>query len=333
MVDAAPHSESTPTPLALPHEEYGKGWRWLTVLAGLALAASFFIPFTGHESMIPRITGGTMTAPQSNPADSHTFADTPWNTCRYTITSLANSPITLWPQHLIYVFGCLVQSMIPQLWGLALGLCSLAHLFKCDRTRRLIGRLGLILTTAFGLLLMAFFVVVFVVSYRAAPANTPSTLIVLTFAVYGIIVVFFMLMPLIHALLAICHKPWTYLYHGFTPAFLLVMPLGVIYILAYKSNLGWNGVTILIVTACLLLLARVGEARAVSRLSWYRTIVGLFFLRLHRWALPPGHCPACGYNLHALTQPRCPECGRPFTPQEAGLSSPAISATASIKEI
>jgi hypothetical protein len=26
-----------------------------------------------------------------------------------------------------------------------------------------------------------------------------------------------------------------------------------------------------------------------------------------------GHCPACGYDLHGLSQPRCPECGRPFT--------------------
>ncbi len=23
-------------------------------------------------------------------------------------------------------------------------------------------------------------------------------------------------------------------------------------------------------------------------------------------------CPACGYNMHALTIARCPECGRPF---------------------
>ncbi len=27
----------------------------------------------------------------------------------------------------------------------------------------------------------------------------------------------------------------------------------------------------------------------------------------------PGHCPGCGYNLHGLSELRCPECGRAFT--------------------
>lgn len=30
----------------------------------------------------------------------------------------------------------------------------------------------------------------------------------------------------------------------------------------------------------------------------------------------PGHCPKCGYSLMGLTEPRCPECGRPFTFEE-----------------
>ena len=28
--------------------------------------------------------------------------------------------------------------------------------------------------------------------------------------------------------------------------------------------------------------------------------------------LRPGHCAHCGYNLHGLTEPRCPECGTGF---------------------
>ena len=29
---------------------------------------------------------------------------------------------------------------------------------------------------------------------------------------------------------------------------------------------------------------------------------------------PPGHCQRCGYNLRALTLPRCPECATEFDP-------------------
>jgi hypothetical protein len=29
----------------------------------------------------------------------------------------------------------------------------------------------------------------------------------------------------------------------------------------------------------------------------------------------PGLCPTCGYPLHGLTEPRCPECGTPFDPK------------------
>lgn len=30
--------------------------------------------------------------------------------------------------------------------------------------------------------------------------------------------------------------------------------------------------------------------------------------------IPLGHCQKCGYNLTGLSEPRCPECGRPFDP-------------------
>lgn len=28
---------------------------------------------------------------------------------------------------------------------------------------------------------------------------------------------------------------------------------------------------------------------------------------------PPSHCRECGYDLRGLSEPRCPECGSPFT--------------------
>lgn len=33
-----------------------------------------------------------------------------------------------------------------------------------------------------------------------------------------------------------------------------------------------------------------------------------------RFGSPTGHCPHCGYNLHANQSGTCPECGNPATP-------------------
>ena len=39
------------------------------------------------------------------------------------------------------------------------------------------------------------------------------------------------------------------------------------------------------------------------------------FIHRRYWPeYPEGHCEVCGYNLHALPEPRCPECGTPFDP-------------------
>lgn len=37
---------------------------------------------------------------------------------------------------------------------------------------------------------------------------------------------------------------------------------------------------------------------------------------------PPGTCAGCGYLLHGLPEPRCPECGQPFDPTLARTSGP-----------
>ncbi len=80
--------------------------------------------------------------------------------------------------------------------------------------------------------------------------------------------------------------------------------------------------------------------RWISTLSQQRTISYAFFLfvsaLLIAWAVPclvlsivvylrnryrpiypPGHCGKCGYDLHGLPEPRCPECGKPFEPADA----------------
>jgi hypothetical protein len=42
----------------------------------------------------------------------------------------------------------------------------------------------------------------------------------------------------------------------------------------------------------------------------------VFLHNRYRPIIPAGHCPKCGYNLFGLPEPRCPECGKPFEPQD-----------------
>lgn len=69
-----------------------------------------------------------------------------------------------------------------------------------------------------------------------------------------------------------------------------------------------------------LLLAAVGEAAAVTRQSWRRTIRQLLTCRLAAPIDIKGACPGCGYNLYGLAEQRCPECGRAFTFEEIGAT-------------
>jgi hypothetical protein len=149
-----------------------------------------------------------------------------------------------------------------------------------------------------------------------APAGSLAP-IVFTVLIIGVALLLFLVMPIIQALRATRRGDWAYLYHGFIAAFLLVCPLGLIVCLEYAGQSKPFGAVLTVLSSGLLLIARVGEARAVSRSSWRRTLWGLLTLRLDRWALPPGHCVICGYNLFGLTEPRCPECGRPFDPTES----------------
>lgn len=309
----AMNSSCSPILVALPRESYGQGWRWLTVIAGLAIAATFFMPFTGSKSNLGKATGPN-TIQYTHGEES--FVDVPYVQWGQLVNRLTTTPVAWWWAYFFLLIGLLVLWGFPQFWGLAMAIYSLAQLMGSRRTRAITSRIGLIGSTTLGVLLAVLLVVGLAKMVGASPSPLPAGA-VFYLAVIGVMIILFILLPLLHGVLAARRRDWAYLYHGFIAAFLLVIPLDLIVVVSARSYLGLNGVTIFLVASCLLLIARVGEARAVSRLSWFRTILGLFLLRLHRYALPPGHCPACGYNLHALPEPRCPECGRPFTPAEA----------------
>lgn len=78
--------------------------------------------------------------------------------------------------------------------------------------------------------------------------------------------------------------------------------------------------------------ARMGPLRAKPAFLWadalfLAAVAPLSIIAWHRGSAigrpkAPGFCQACGYVLHGLTEPRCPECGTPFDPRllvQAGL--------------
>jgi hypothetical protein len=134
-----------------------------------------------------------------------------------------------------------------------------------------------------------------------------------------LLVTFVSALVLIHTYLSRRQARWRWLCQSFLGSTLCLIWFSFWSIVSLSGG-GRYGLYLSWFSSAVLTLAVVGEARAVSRLSWFWTIVGLFVLRLHRWALPPGHCLACGYNLFGLTRMRCPECGRPFTFDELGVS-------------
>jgi len=45
---------------------------------------------------------------------------------------------------------------------------------------------------------------------------------------------------------------------------------------------------------------------------------GLCIMFLRKKGIPPGRCPACGYDLTGNVSGICPECGKPTAPHTAG---------------
>ena len=50
--------------------------------------------------------------------------------------------------------------------------------------------------------------------------------------------------------------------------------------------------------------------------GWFVALYVAMRLTDHVVAVGQSFCWKCGYNLRGLAEPRCPECGIPFTPAE-----------------
>jgi hypothetical protein len=87
---------------------------------------------------------------------------------------------------------------------------------------------------------------------------------------------------------------------------------------------GYYGVYVSFTAACFLAIATLGEAVALTRQSWLRTAGQLLTCRLAAFPKWEGRCPGCDYYLYGLTEMRCPECGRAFSFEEIGATREAM---------
>lgn len=70
-----------------------------------------------------------------------------------------------------------------------------------------------------------------------------------------------------------------------------------------------------------------GTSTALGGVTLALASLLLFILQHRRRPVLAGLCPGCGYDLHGLPEPRCPECGRPF---ERAAHAPCDGAPADV---
>lgn len=89
---------------------------------------------------------------------------------------------------------------------------------------------------------------------------------------------------------------------------------------AFRCPAGPLLATIIILIQCALAVnIAIGQPKDVLYCAYMLlALAALYFVwRRFARAYPPGHCRRCGYNLAGLPEPRCPECGARFDPDES----------------
>jgi hypothetical protein len=279
-------------------------WHVLTVVGGAILFVTFFLPL---DSLTSRTT-------HDKPV--YFFCELLRHTDR--IPATFSSPRAL--GKLAFRF---TLAVLPHVWGMLLTLMSLLSLVGLRRLRTVPQALGVLV----GIVTVSAWVIFTagpITAFLKNPSWDPASLMFLTlFGVTSVVGV----AGVLHALLALRRPGWAYLYHAFAGAAAMVFVLLAFHAVTVIEGglrglyLGLTGLTGTTLAWCLLLFARIGEARAVTGLSWRRTSWYLLTLRLPKAPGSAGLCPRCRYNLYGLRERRCPECGRGFTFEEI-LSTP-----------
>lgn len=221
---------------------------------------------------------------------------------------------------ILYLILWTSMLLVAYLVGTLLAIAAAARLARCDRLRRRLGNgvVGILLLTASGLLCFYLYDVLNGVSIWPTSSDWLAFLALVVGPLVTLVYLWFARRPTerLHACAAFLAAFWMFCWFG-----------GWIWI---DSGSVRYGLYLSFAASCILLIGAVGEARAVTRQSWRRTLGQLLIGRLARSRPEPGICPQCEYSLYGLTQMRCPECGREFTAEEAGEVPAAPEAARSI---
>lgn len=278
-----------------PAARLARTWRWIMFWSGLALVGSFFLPVVDVFN--------TPVVPASMVAELAVGALTDWTGFTWGILD-----DLIWFPMLMaaYLFGALV----------AVG--ALAAICRYDRARRLFAGVTatMHMTTA---------IIVLLVSVREALRQPQFLMDMLVPDPLSITAFYGPLIALVYLLLSLRLKGRAYLCHIFIGSLAVLYWFGFWqFLMLWDRVTVYSGLHVSFAAGIWLLLAVVGEAAAVTRQGWWRTLGQLLTCRLRKPADRIGRCPQCEYFLFGLTQPRCPECGRPFTFEELGTTPEAM---------
>lgn len=74
----------------------------------------------------------------------------------------------------------------------------------------------------------------------------------------------------------------------------------------------------------LVLIGVVAELSCLTRRNPAHALAQLLLGWVRPFVYDDGSCPQCGYCLFGVSETRCPECGRPFRPEEIGMTLTAL---------
>ncbi|MHC4441401.1 MAG: hypothetical protein ACYTF1_12780 [Planctomycetota bacterium] len=280
----------------LPYRRARK-WRKLTILVGLLLAANCFLPAITacNAPVIPAMHG------------FESFHDGPDNSGNkiYDLLGFVSHLFCYYPAYL---------------FGLLMAVGAWARLTKRKRLSLLcvLSIVGLMIVMA--VILLVYGIVAWIY-HGDGPSSWSDWPILLGFYIAPAI-------TLIYLLLVYLFAGCRYLCDIFILNTMILLWFGCWFIVAFDDAL--YGLYLSFSATLLLLIACIGEAKTLSSQTWRKTLFQLLTCRLIKVFETPGHCPICDYYLYGLTKTRCPECGRPFTFQEVGVSPQELGFTGTI---